>query len=136
MSKVRDLIKANEGLSLVVYTCTGGKKTIGYGRNLEDKGISRQEAELMLDMDIEECERDVKRFPFWHDLTEDRQAVLIDMRFQLGYAGLRQFKKMLQAIAVSDYDSAADELLDSRYAKQTPNRAQRNAEMMRNKPQD
>lgn len=129
--RARDLIKQNEGLRLKPYYCTGDKLTIGYGRNLDDKGITLQEAEQMLDLDILECETDLKRFPFWDSLNDTRQAVLLDMRFQLGSKGIRGFKRMLAAIEAEYYDTAAAELLDSRYAKQTPNRANRNAQMMR-----
>lgn len=131
MKTARDLIKANEGCRLHPYECTEGKITIGYGRNLDDKGITQQEAELLLDLDIAECLEDLKRLPFWGDLNEARQAVLLDMRFQLGNAGLSQFKRMLNAINQARFDQAADELLDSRYAQQTPSRARRNAHMMR-----
>lgn len=125
------LIKLNEGCKLKPYRCTEGKLTIGYGRNLEGKGLSQYEAEVLLALDLEECIKDLRALEFWSSLNEARQAVLIDMRFQLGKAGLMGFKNMLDALKWGDYDKAADELMDSRYAKQTPNRAARNSDIMR-----
>lgn len=131
MTSARELIQANEGCKLHPYQCTEGKLTIGYGRNLEAKGITQLEADLMLDMDLEECERDLRTFDFWDSLNRTRKAVLTDMRYQLGMAGLKQFKKMLAAINRGQYGVAAIGLLDSRYAIQTPNRAKYNAQLMR-----
>lgn len=125
------LVKLNEGCKLKPYHCTEGKLTIGYGRNLEDKGISQYEAEVLLALDLEECIRDLQPLPFWKELNEARRAVLVDMRHQLGKAGLMGFKKMLEALEWEEYDRAADELMDSRYAKQTPDRAARNSDIMR-----
>lgn len=125
------LVKLNEGCKLKPYHCTEGKLTIGYGRNLEGKGISQYEAEVLLALDLEECIKDLESLELWPSLNEARRAALIDMRFQLGKAGLMGFKNMLEALKWGDYEKAADELMDSRYAKQTPNRAARNRDIMR-----
>jgi lysozyme len=126
-----ELIKMNEGCKLTVYTCSAGRLTIGYGRNLEDKGVSQCEADLLLAFDIEECRKDLEKLEFWESLNEARKAVLLDMRFQLGHAGLMKFKKMLAALERDDYEEAAEQIMDSRYAVQTPNRAARNRAIMR-----
>lgn len=131
MEKAAELVRIHEGLRLRPYQCTAGKTTIGYGRNLDDKGISQGEAELMLVADLTECETDLEGFPWWERLSDNRKAALIDMRFNLGGAGLRQFKAMLVCIALGDYAGAAREMLDSRWARQVGNRADELSKLMR-----
>tara|TARA_R110002020_G_scaffold336531_1_gene551968 strand:- start:64 stop:477 length:414 start_codon:yes stop_codon:yes gene_type:complete len=116
-------LRAHEGLRLKAYQCTADKTTIGYGRNLDDKGISTEEAELFLDSDIGECIQDLATFPYWNGLTDRRQAALIDLRFCLGGGGYRKFLKMGAALEAGDYSEAADQILDSRFAQQTGSRA-------------
>jgi len=129
--KAKEMLKRHEGLRLYVYECTAGKKTIGYGRNLEDRGITEAEAEAMLDSDIEYTEeRLVSSYEFYKDLDETRKAVLIDIAFNIGMTGLKGFKKMLIALEEGDYSEAAIQLLDSRYAKQVPNRAMELARLL------
>lgn len=126
------IIKGHEGLRLRLYKCSAGYWTIGYGRNLEQRGISLAEAEFMLANDLKECEEDLRTFPWWVGLSQARQAALMDMRLQLGASGLRNFQRMLAAIAGGDYESAADEALDSKWAREdTPGRAQDIAKMLR-----
>lgn len=131
----------HEGCKLKPYRCTEGFLTIGVGRNLEtnplteeekkacgdyEHGITKNAAFLLLRNDIDRviCEC-IKVFPFWKQLDSERQYALIDMVFQLGVAGVKKFKKMLAAMGVGNYKEAAVQCLDSRYAKQTPNRAKR-----------
>lgn len=116
-------LRAHEGLRLKAYQCTAGKTTIGYGRNLDDKGVSREEAELFLDTDIGECIQDLAEFGWWNKLNARRQAALIDLRFCVGSGGFRLFKKMISSIAMGDYEGAADQILDSKFARQTGRRA-------------
>ncbi len=125
------LIKLNEGCRSKPYLCIAGKMTIGIGRNLEDKGITQVEANILLDFDIEECLMDLKRiFPDFKNLSDVRRAVLTDMRFQLGGRGLRSFKKMIAAVNNGQIEQVAEQMLDSKYAKHdTPARAKRNAQM-------
>lgn len=123
-------IRGHEGLRLKPYKCTSGKTTIGYGRNLEDRGISTQEAEALLDRDVAECIQDLATMPYWYELTDARQAALVDMRFCLGAAGFRQFRNMDAALQAGDYQEAARQILKSRFADQTGRRAKNLAEMM------
>lgn len=130
----KDYIKLNEGLRLKPYRCSAGKLTIGYGRNLEDKGISKEEADAMLDSDMADCIfslYDIFKLDGYENLTSNRRMVLIDMMFNLGKTRFSKFKKMIQAIKNSDFDEAAKQLLDSRYAKQLPCRSERNAKFMK-----
>ena len=126
------LVKRHEGLRLKPYKDTVGKLTIGYGRNLEDVGITLEEAELMLEHDLDRALKDAREvIAGFDELDEVRQAVLVDMAFNLGRAGLAGFRNMRAALALGDFERAADEMLDSLWARQVGRRAQELADMMR-----
>lgn len=128
---VNGLIKLHEGKRLKPYLCTAGKLTIGYGRNLEDVGISDREAHILLANDVKKCLNDLKgNLNFWHELSAVRQAVLIDMCYNLGWGGLSKFKHFLAALEAKDFNMAAAEMLDSKWAKQVGTRATRLHHMM------
>jgi lysozyme len=127
---VEDLIKRHEGLRLWPYEDTVGKVTIGYGRNLTDVGISLEEAEAFMARDVATATRDAETFPWYADLDPVRQAVIVDLCFNLGLTRLRGFRRTLAALSMGDYTLAATELLDSTYAKQVTSRAHRNAQML------
>lgn len=129
---VISLIKFEENLKLKPYLDTEGLLSIGWGRCLETAGISADEAEYLLQNDIEHAIFKCNcNFHWFADLNEVRQAVLISMMYQLGENGLMKFKNTLGMIALKDYEGAAKEMLDSIWAKQTPNRAKRASDMMR-----
>ena len=128
---VRDLIKRHEGLKLKPYYDTVSKLTIGWGRNLTDVGISRKEAEILLDTDIATARLHASIFEWFDELDEVRQAVVIDMLFNLGPNKFRGFKGTIRALEGRAFTSAADRMLDSLWAKQVGKRAKRLAEMMR-----
>lgn len=123
-------LKRHEGLKLKPYRCTAGKLTIGYGHNLDDKGITKAQAEEMLLSDMCEVEEKLHRAGFLSGLNDARKAVLINMAFQLGFKGLSQFRNMLAAVQSEQFVLAAKEMLDSRWATQTPNRAKELSEQM------
>ncbi len=130
--KVKALIKLHEGLRLKPYKCPAGYLTIGYGRNLEAKGISPMEADMLLESDLDDAIRDAREFfPAFDSLLAPRQAVLVDMAFNLGLPKLRKFKKFRQALVRGDWQDAAREMLDSKWALQVGSRAARLAKMMR-----
>lgn len=125
---MRELLKAqliaHEGLKLKAYKCTAGKNTIGVGRNLDDVGISQQEAMDLLDHDIDGVFAQLDReLPWWKSRPEGVQRAMADMCFQLGIKGLLDFKKMLACLQAGDYAGAKINALDSAWARQTPNRA-------------
>ena len=125
-------IQRHEGLRLKPYYCSAGKLTIGYGRNLEDVGIDADEAERMLRSDLARCENDcLHAFPWFADLSEARQQVILGMCFNLGLAGLKKFAKFMTAVERGNYDTAADEMLDSLWSRQVKGRALELASMMR-----
>lgn len=126
----RQLI-GHEGLKLKPYRCTSGKLTIGVGRNLDDKGITEEEAIALLQNDITYFEEELRRrLPSFRTFSGCRQAVLINMAFNLGVRGLLNFKNMLNALEREDYDEAAIELLNSHYAVQVGIRAHELAEQL------
>lgn len=130
--KIKELIIKHEGLEFKPYMCTAGKLTIGVGRNIEDVGISEDEAMFMLDNDIRACTKDmINLFHDWYQLPGNRQSVLINMRFNLGPNRFRKFKKMITAVNGKKFNQAANEMRDSRWYRQVGNRAVELVEMMR-----
>jgi lysozyme len=128
VNEIRDHVKEYEGYSALVYECTAGYATIGYGRNLEQRGITKEEAEHLLANDIKQCIKELKGIMNkFDDLPEKAQLVLIDMCYNLGLSKLLNFENMLDAIDARDWEKASAELLDSRYAAQVKRRARINA---------
>ncbi len=129
--KLRAQLVAHEGKKSKVYKDSLGIETIGVGRNLRDKGLSDDEILYLLDNDINECLTDLKDFlPYFEDLDNTRQHVLLDMRFNLGPTRFRGFKNMLKAVKESRFKDASDAMLVSKWAKQVKGRAKRLAQMM------
>ena len=125
-------IELHEGIRLRPYRCTAGKLTIGVGRNLEDRGITLAEARLLLANDLADVRNGLANaLPWVARLDDVRQRVLIDMAFNLGLQGLLEFKRTLEAVRQGRYQQAAGMMLESRWASQVGQRAQRLAQMMR-----
>lgn len=122
----------DEGCVLTAYEDTEGYVTIGVGRQLDTRGISMEEAMLLLENDIEIVVKELdQRKPYWRELSEDRQRALANMCFNVGAPRLMKFKKMWAAIERNDFKAASEEMLDSKWAKQVGQRASRLAVMMR-----
>lgn len=132
MKSIEEQLIDHEGFEARVYHCPAGKLTIGVGRNLEDKGITKEEALYLLRNDIKECETDLRTiFDNFEGLDDIRKNVLIDMRFNLGPNRFRQFKKMIAAVRQKDFQQAAEEMKDSNWYRQVGKRAENLCEMMR-----
>ena len=135
MTKGVAQIKRHEGLVLHAYKDSLGYLTIGYGRLIDKAkhgGISEAEAEYLLQNDVSIVLAALHRnIPFFDSLCVPRQAVLVNMAFQMGIGGVQKFKKTLSLVEMGDYDGAADGMLKSLWAKQTPNRAAEMAQQMR-----
>lgn len=124
MTKLEEMLIRHEGIRMQPYTDSVGKLTIGVGRNLTDVGISEDEAKDMLRADIWRAQKTLERvLPEAWALTEARRDALINMAFNMGEGRLRGFKKMIAAIKVHDYDEAARQALDSKWAQQVGARA-------------
>lgn len=122
----------DEGLRLEPYVDTVGKLTIGVGRNLADRGISKAEAEFLLETDIGLVEDVLDTWlSWWRTLSEVRQRVLANMCFNMGIAKLRGFKNTLAAMKTGDYEAAAAGMRRSLWARQVGARAERLAKMMK-----
>ena len=124
------MLQRHEGLRLKPYKCTAGKVSIGYGRNLDDMGISEVEAMVLLRHDIERCYNELNVFSWFADLDQVRQEALIDMLFNLGLPTFLEFKKTLKFVAEGKYSQAAEEMLRSKWADQVGDRAKELAYMM------
>lgn len=126
-----DLIR-DEGVRLAPYRDTVGKLTIGVGRNLDDVGISQDEAEFLLLNDMTAAVRELGRNLTWFAvLPEDVQRGLANMAFNMGWPRLSQFKRMFAALEARNYARAADEAMDSKWARQVGVRADRIAKLFR-----
>lgn len=127
---LRSQLERHEGLRLKPYLDTVGKLTVGYGRNLEDVGISRDEADFMLDNDIDMIEAQLETIDEYLSLDPVRQTVLANMGFNLGFYGLMKFKKMWAAIGRQDWQNASWEMRNSKWARQVGYRASELAKIM------
>jgi lysozyme len=132
---MRDALRAQlvsmEGLRLKPYRCPAGKLTIGVGRNLDDRGVTREEALVLLDNDLALVEAQARAaFPWFDALDAVRQDVVLNMCFNLGLPRLLGFRKCLAALAAGHYGNAAYEMMQSQWAQQVGHRAQTLATMM------
>ena len=125
-------MRFHAGVRNKVYKHHLGIETFGGGRNLVDRGLSDEEVDYLLTNDITIVENELDNgLSWWRDLDEVRQRALADLAFNMGLPRLHGFVKMLDALQRRDYHAAADELLDSKYAKQVGERSNRVAEMIR-----
>ena len=136
MQQLVEDVKRHEGWSPTVYEDTQGYWTIGYGFLVDPAwggaGLTEGEGEFILKNRLQDrIVRLEGALEFFENLSDARQRALVNMSYQLGVSGLLSFNKMLIALANGDYNRAADEALNSRWAKQTPNRAQEIADILR-----
>lgn len=109
----------HEGERFEMYLDTKGIWTIGIGHNLEEGGISEAVSALMFKEDSENAIHEAKTaFPWFKDLNEPRQAVIVDMLFNMGLGRFLGFKKTIQFLENSLYHSASIEMLDSKWARE------------------
>lgn len=121
----------HEGIRLKPYKCPAGRTTIGVGRNLDDRGISNDEAVYLLHNDIEEVLVDLNRiFPEYFLYQESIQLVLADMRFNLGHDGFLKFKKLIIATKKWDWKTMIQEMVDSQWYAQVGDRGKNLVKMV------
>jgi len=129
-----DQLRRDEGESATCYLDHLGYQTIGVGRLIDKRrggGLRVDEIAYLLNNDIQDRREALKKaLPFFGNLSSARQGVLINMAFQLGTAGLLEFKQTLKLIENGDWADAAKAMLDSKWAIQTPGRAARLAKQM------
>ena len=140
-TRLREQLIRDEGEVLHAYTDTEGYWTIGIGRLIDRRkggGITKAESAYLFNNDLERVQKQVfDALPWARQLDEARQGVLLNMCFQMGLGnaaqgtGLLGFKNTLAMIERGDFESAAQGMMNSLWARQTPNRAKRLAEQMR-----
>ena len=133
MEILKGMLRKHEGLRLVPYKDTEGHLTVGYGHKIEGSKITQEIAELLLEMDLYRVSLDFLKLPLViiRNLNQPRKRVIMNMLFNLGYPKFMGFKKMLHAIEVKDFNHAANEMLDSKWAGQVGQRAIELAQIMR-----
>ena len=126
-------IKEQEGFKSRVYKCTEGYDTIGYGFAVKDLELDEDIAEEILLRKLEKLIQRVRaKFKWLDTVPHEVQGVLVNMSYQMGVNGVSKFKKALHAMQMFQWKIAADELMDSRWARQTPNRAKELSNIIRN----
>ena len=129
-TELKNRIKEHEGYRNTVYSDSLGFATIGYGHlvlendpYVEGVDYSRDLLDQEFDKDFANAVVGAERILGNHDMNFKAKCVIIEMVFQLGMTGVSKFVNCLKAIKKEDWDTAADEMLDSKWAKQTPERA-------------
>ena len=125
--KLIEMLKIHEGVETHAYKCSASKITIGVGRNIDPEGgigLQEDEIDYLLQNDIDRIITELDfEYDWFSDLNEARQDAMVDISFNLGQTRLRKFQKALTAMSKSDWDTAADEFMDSKWSKQVGNRA-------------
>lgn len=122
---VKTLIEQHEGRRRKPYKCTAGKTSIGIGRNLDDVGLSDDEIDYLFANDLKRAQDAASKYPWFAELSEVRQAAIVDMIFNLGPSRFASFRKFIQAMSERQYTLAAAELVASKWFLQVRRRASR-----------
>ena len=140
MDRLLESVKKHEGYRNKVYLDTLGKRTVGVGHLCvedfweDDKEYEEKFLMTILEHDLQTAIKGAKELMEEHDcadIDEQAEEILIEMVFQLGKNGVSKFKNMWKALAEKNYIGASYEMLDSRWSKQTPNRAKAMAKTMK-----
>ena len=134
MSELTEMLRKHEGVRDKVYLCSAGYETIGVGRNISEDGLglSDDEIDYLLSNDIKRVREELTEEYYWFaGLAEARPDAMIDISFNLGQTRLRGFVKSLEAMAREDFDTAADEFMDSKWSEQVGDRAVEVTEIIR-----
>ena len=136
--ELKEQIKEHEGFVPRTYKDSLGKKTIGFGHLCvepeqwdDDKEYTREELERVFDKDFDEALKNAESLIGERSINFIAKQVIIEMVFQLGIGGVGKFKKMWSALDKEDYGEASFQMMDSLWAKQTPNRAEKLSQKMR-----
>ena len=130
------MIAKHEGYEPRVYKCTNGYDTIGYGFAIKDLYMDKEGADLILDQKIREMLNRILGDKDWGNWFPEKpqkiQEVLINMIFQIGFSGVKKFRKTIQYIKDDNFLMAGEEMLDSKWAKSdSPNRAKELSEIVK-----
>ena len=117
-------IKKHEGFEPRVYKCSEGYDTIGYGFAVKDLELDEDIADLILTRKLENLQKRISHtFGWFYNSHKEVKDVVTNMCYQLGLSGFSKFKKTIYYLETEQYDEASLEMLNSLWAKQTPNRA-------------
>lgn len=131
LDNVKEMLVKHEGLVCHVYDDSLGYKTIGVGRCLDKNGITEDEAMYLLDNDIKRVIDSLdKHWHVWRSFPEKAQLVCIDCTFQMGITGWMAFRHTRALMEMDCWLEASEEILRSKYATQTPNRAAYNSRQL------
>ena len=126
MRNLIENIKKSEGFVEHVYDDSLGIPTIGYGFAIKDLILDEDIAEQILVRKVKKLAKRVEgKFDWFSKANDDTKEVVVEMCYQLGVGGFSKFKKTISYLAAKDYKKASVEMLDSKWAKQTPNRAKK-----------
>lgn len=137
---IEKILGFEEGFSEKPYIDSEGFPTIGKGTKIGPNGasvdlyqftVNEKIADLMLDKEVKGKRDHLMQMDWYLSLNADRQDIVLSMAYQMGIAGLLKFQNMIKAAKDGDYDTMADEALDSLWARQTPSRAERHAIVLR-----
>lgn len=132
MQGLIDSIKQNEGYRAKVYKCSEGFDTIGYGFAIKDLELSEEICDLILNEKLEKYKKEINtKFNWLNDMPINIQHIVIEMCYQIGVTGFSKFKKTIAYLRDKNWEKASVEMLDSKWAKQTPNRAKRMSEIVK-----
>ncbi len=134
-SAVKKWLQGHEGYVDEVYLDSEGEPTCGWGHLLAvGSKVPLSVSQIFFERDFKQAKADLKTLTSTHSLPnigQVRKAVLLGMLFQMGLSGVKGFEKMIAALMDKNWNKAADEMLDSKWAKQTSVRAKEAATMMR-----
>jgi len=130
-SHLLEAVKLSEGFRDKVYKDTLGIDTIGYGFAIKDLVLDKDIAETILRRKLDNLiDRANKRFKFLKNLPQEAQDIVYEMCYQLGVTGVSKFKKTLLYLENKEFRMVSKEMLDSKWARQTPNRANKLSDIM------
>src|SRR5690606_1712131 len=127
-SKFYSQLAKHEGFSEKVYKDSEGFDTIGFGHKVKpgedwSKGITREEAMLLLQQDAAEAIGYARTLPYWDQLNDTQQNLVAEMIFNVGFEGFKKFKKTNRLLEQGKFEEASKEMLKSKWAKQVKGRA-------------
>ena len=136
LNNLKEQIAKHEGYEPKVYKCTNGYDTIGYGFAIKDLYMDKEVADLILDQKINKLLKRISADEDWGDWFLEKpqaiQEVLINMIYQIGFSGVKKFRKTIQYIKDDNFLMASEEMPDSKWAKSdSPNRAKELSEIVK-----
>ncbi len=130
IDKLREEIEVDEGRRDIVYKCSNDKLTIGVGHNIEENPLPDEVIDLLFEMDVAQSIAECERFVWYGPLDGVRKRVIVNMVFNMGLPTFLEFKMMIAALRIGDYEEASVQMMDSRWYRQVGDRAERLCQMM------